>query len=441
LSKDQQPTFNIKKNIVYSFLIKGLSIFTSFLLVPLTVKYVNTVQYGIWLTIASLVSWINNFDIGLGNGLRNRIAASMAKNEQEGISRLISTTYILLFFIAASIFAVFFVVGSFFNWNSLLNISDSVGFNIWPVIVIATAFFCAQFVLQPINNILTAFHQPFKAALISLSGQIITLTATFVLTRYTTGTLFILVFVVSGAPVLTLGLSSLFLFLTKLRAFKPQLKAVDRSSAKSLLGLGTAFFFVQIGALVLYETDNIIITRTIGPAEVSTFNFAYKYFSILILAFNIIITPYWSAFTDAFARDDQQWIKAAVKKLRLIWLLMSAASVILYFGSGLFYRIWLGENVMIPASLSLSMAVYVVVQNWMLIHSYFLNGTGKLKIQLILVIGTGIVNVPLSVFLIKRAGVCGTVWANVIVMGFMSLIFTYQYRLLINKQATGIWNK
>jgi O-antigen/teichoic acid export membrane protein len=58
-------------NIASSFVIKGASILLSLLLVPLTLDYLNPYEYGIWLTLSSVLMWINYFDIGLGNGLRN----------------------------------------------------------------------------------------------------------------------------------------------------------------------------------------------------------------------------------------------------------------------------------------------------------------------------------------------------------------------------------
>ncbi|MGZ3756186.1 MAG: lipopolysaccharide biosynthesis protein [Mucilaginibacter sp.] len=441
LRADDDLTFKVKKNIVLLFLIRGFSIVIGFLLVPLTIHYVNPVQYGIWLTIASLVAWINTFDIGLSNGLRNKLSHAIALNESEKINQNISSTYGLLAIIALFIFALAFIGGSFFNWNHLLKIPDRIGYNIWPIIIIATGFFCMQFVLQPINSILIAAHQPFKASLFALAGQLITLLATFILTKYTSGNLYILVFVVSGSPVLALIIASCFLFSGSLKTFRPRLKFIDLKSAGSLLNLGAAFFFVQIGALILYETDNIVITRTLGPGSVTTFNVAYKYFSILILAFNIILTPYWSAFTDAFAKEDFRWIKGSIKKLRMIWLGISVLSFILYLFSSVFYRLWVGENIIVPNLLSLSIAFYVVVQNWTVIHSYFLNGTGKLRIQLIMVISTGVINIPLSILLIKQVGIQGTVIANILVMLFMNIFLTYQCHLLINKKAIGIWNR
>ena len=61
----------LQKNILASFLIKGWSAVIVFLLTPVTLKCLGDYTNGVWLTISSVMLWIDNLDIGLGNGLRN----------------------------------------------------------------------------------------------------------------------------------------------------------------------------------------------------------------------------------------------------------------------------------------------------------------------------------------------------------------------------------
>ena len=54
----------VKKNIVTSLTVKGVSIVVSLLLVPLTLGYISSELYGIWLTLSSIMLWLNFFDVG-----------------------------------------------------------------------------------------------------------------------------------------------------------------------------------------------------------------------------------------------------------------------------------------------------------------------------------------------------------------------------------------
>lgn len=46
-----------------------------------------------------------------------------------------------------------------------------------------------------------------------------------------------------------------------------------------------------------------------GPDQVTIYNLSYKYFSVLIMAFSIVISPLWSAITEAYVRKDFKWFK------------------------------------------------------------------------------------------------------------------------------------
>ena len=155
--KGNERTILIKKNILISFFLKGGSVVITFLLVPITINYINPVQYGIWLTISSMVYWINVFDIGIGNGLKNEIAYSLAIKDERNLRTYVSTGYAVLTIIAIFIFTTFIIVSSFVNWNNTLNIADEINYSILPVLIVVVGFFCIQFVVQLIDAVLKEY--------------------------------------------------------------------------------------------------------------------------------------------------------------------------------------------------------------------------------------------------------------------------------------------
>jgi hypothetical protein len=48
---------------------------------------------GLWLTLYSMVVWLGLFDIGFGNGMRNRLAEAKAAGDNELCRKYISSTY------------------------------------------------------------------------------------------------------------------------------------------------------------------------------------------------------------------------------------------------------------------------------------------------------------------------------------------------------------
>ncbi len=436
-----ERSLKVRKNVTISFLIKGASIPVSLLLVPMTINYINPVQYGIWLTISAVVGWMNFFDIGLGNGLKNKLAHALALNQEEEMNKYVSTTYAAMSLIAVIFFVVIAGLSFVFNWNKILNIPSSLSYNVRPVIIVVLLCCSVQFVIQLLNILLTATHQPSKSSVITFIGQFATLAIIYILTRTVPGNLMTLVLVLAGTPIVVMFVSGLYLFRTNLKILSPKLKNVDFRFAKSLISTGGIFFFIQMGALILFQTDTLIITRILGPESVTTFSVSNKLFSILIMVFTIIITPFWSAFTDAYAKKDFSWIKVSIKKMRQLWLALAIGALMLLLVSQSLYKLWIGKAVIIPVSLSLGMAFYVMAYMWQTLHVYLLNGVGKVRLQLYLVIGSSLANIPLAVFLGKHYGLAGVVSANTILFTIMGIIFSIQCEKIINQTATGIWDR
>src|SRR5690606_23718319 len=144
----------------------------------------------------------------------------------------------------------------------------------------------------------------------------------------------------------------------------PSIKLVNFKLSKDLIGLGSKFFIIQIGVIILLSTDNIIITQLFGPAEVTPFNIAFRLFSVVTMCFGIIVGPLWSAYTEAYVKGEMDWIRNIIKKMNKIWLLCIVACAVVIPLSPFLYRFWIGDRVHVPFSLSIAMGVFVVTYIW-----------------------------------------------------------------------------
>jgi O-antigen/teichoic acid export membrane protein len=437
-SKGHERTVRAKKNIAFSFLLKGISIVVGFVLIPMTISYVKQDEYGVWLTLSSIISWLSFFDVGLGNGLKNKLAETNALEKHEKSSAYVSTTYAALAVIAIGVFVVFLIANNFIDWSKVLNAQSH---NLNELALIVFGFFCLQFVSQIINTVTTALHSPSKASLITVIGQLLVLIIIFILTKTTKGSLIYLGLTLAGVPVIVQTVASIWLYNTEYKTVKPSFKAIRLEYVKDLLGIGGVFFVLQIGALILYQTDNIVITQLFGPQKVTVFNVAYKLFSMVVMVSNIILVPFWAAYTDAYAKNDFDWMQRSLKKTRTIWLLLSGGTFLLLIVAPFVYKIWLHNQVQVPMSVSIAMFLYVVGFNLMQVNCFLLNGIGKVRIQLYLYIFSIMVNIPLAILLAKYFGIAGVTLSNVVIFIIMGIILSIQCNKILSKKATGLWNK
>ena len=173
VNKGHDRSVKAKKNILASIFLKGISIAISLILVPITINYINVAQYGIWLTISSIVGWFSFFDIGLTQGLRNKFAKAKAKGDDSLAQIYVSTTYAILAIIFCAIWLIFLLANNFLNWATILKVPKEMQSEISVLAIIVFTYFCMQFVLRIIATIITAVHQPAIASLLEVLGQVL----------------------------------------------------------------------------------------------------------------------------------------------------------------------------------------------------------------------------------------------------------------------------
>jgi len=444
IGQGQERSIKAKKNILGSLVVKAISIIISFVLVPLTINYVNPSKYGIWLTLSSIVAWFSFFDIGITHGLRNKFAEAKAKGDDEDAQIYVSTTYGILAMIFVIIWLVFILVNPFLDWTSLLNLSSEYKSDVTSLALIVFTYFCLQFVLRTVTTVITADQQPAKASLIDLIGQLVSLIIIVILVQTTEGSLVLLGLALCVAPLLALLVANVFFFRGKYYAYRPVYSKIRLKYAKSLFNLGVIFFIIQIAQIVQFQSANIIISRSFGPSEVTSYNIAYKYFGILNIVFVIFLTPFWSAATEAYMKKDMAWIKGSVKKYNYLVVAFVAAGILMLLFADIFYDLWLGKDtVLIEFSLSLWCFIYFACSMFAGIYVSFLNGISALRLQFWASIVSPLVYIAIALFFIKyyKMGVYALFVASVIANFNGIILAPLQYYMIVVKNKKGIWIK
>ena len=422
-------------------MLKCVSVLISFLLVPITIKYLNPNEYGIWLTLSSILGWINYFDIGLGNGLRNKLGEALALNNMELGKKYVSTTFVLLSLLILLFYIVFLVVNRFLSWNKILNVGNLQELNLSFMVAIVFTFFCLQFIFKIIGFVLLADQKPAINDLITTIGNFLSLIIIYLLTIFTSGSLFFVSVTFSAMPFIALFIAFFVLFKGKYKELSPSFSTVDFKYTKDLIGLGLQFFIIQAACVVIFSSTNIIISQLLGNENVTMYNIAYRYFNAITMVYIIILTPFWNASTEAFVKNDLKWIKSSVKKLLLVFYLTVIGTMLLILFSDIFYLLWIGNVVKIPLMLSAIVAVYTTLFNWQNTFIYIINGTGKIKLQLYTIVLEAILYVPMAVFMGNCWGVVGIITASCIGLLPTAVLMPIQCVKIYNNKAKGFWFK
>jgi len=441
ITKGNERSVAVKKNIIGSFFLKGISIIVSMLLVPATIGFVNAELYGVWLTLSSMMIWLGFADVGFTQGLKNKLTEAIAQNDWERGKALVSTTYVMMFVIFLPLCVILELIVPLVHWSSLLNINPIYEKDILQAMQVLVIFACTQMVANVIVSVVAAFQKVALSGSFLVIGNVLSLINVYLLRACCSPSLFSLVFAVSAMPILVTIIATLILYKGKFRRVAPSFRTVNTSYIKDLFCLGYKFFIINIQVLVLYQSTNILISYVSSPIEVTYYNIAYKLLNCAMMVYTIITAPLWPAYTDAYVRNDYDWMKKMKKSMVRILFLSIIGCIFLVLISSTLYSVWIGTNINIPFTWSALVGVYVIVYCCQNLNGTILVAMSKIKLNIILLTLGMLVHLPLSLALSKWIDGYAVIVSMSIITIIYAIVYQIQVNMLLNKKAYGIWNE
>lgn len=308
INSGEKRTRIAKLNILGSILIKGVSIIVQLLLVPITLGYLSEELYGVWITLSSIIIWISFFDIGLTLGLKNKLAEALAVGDRALGKKLVSTTYATLI----CIFIPLCILGQFIipqiDWCNILNIPIIYKNDVVNALKVIFGCVCIQMIFNAISSILAAYQKVALSSIFTPIGNLISLIVIFFLTKYTQPSLINLVLSVSYIPLLVLIIGNIIYFSGQLKDVRPSFKSISFPLVRQIFSLGIGFFFLSVQYVVIFQSTNLLISYISSPIYVTQYSIAYRYLSVTLMLFGLVVNPFWPAFTDAYTKKDFNWM-------------------------------------------------------------------------------------------------------------------------------------
>jgi Na+-driven multidrug efflux pump len=394
-------TKNIVTNIIYSFGVKGLSMLIALFTMPAYMQYFkNTEVLGIWFTILSVLAWILNCDMGIGNGLRNKLVNSLAENNSEKAKKYISSSYLFLTMLSIIIIVLLIIVSQFISWNRVFNIStyalSSRNLNKAMVILLLSIIF--QFVLRLITSILYALQKSFVPGLLGFSTNAIMLIFVLICNMSNNNNNIIQLAIVYLIAVnLPLLITTIVVFKTSLKNSAPSIRYYQNDYAMSTLKIGGAFLWLQLMAMVLVNTDSYLITLFIGNNAVVQYQIYFRIFTLIGTLIILMTTPIWSAVTKAQAERKYIWIKNIYLKIAAVGGIAILAEFVLIVPLQTIFDFWLqSKTIQVNYGYAIVFAISGSLFVWSSVITCFANGLNELKIQTIFFTIGALFNIPMA---------------------------------------------
>ncbi len=438
-SNNSARTAAIYRNVAMSFLLKAFSALITLLMVPLTITCLGEYQNGVWLTVSSLLVWIDQMDIGLGNGLRNKLAESIAHNDTMQARQSVSSTMAMLTCITLplTLLLVLLVVST--DVYAFFNADQAVISDLRAALLAAVVLVCITFVLKIVGNVYMGLQQPATSNLILVTGQALALLATWMLMKNGQATFFNIVIANTAAPLAAFLIAFIITFCFIHTELRPSLRFVNIRAAMNLGNLGIKFFWLQVAGIIQFMTANILISNFFTPQMVTPYQIAYRYMSLIIVVFTVICMPFWNATTDAYARGDMEWIRRANRKMSLMSVVIALLMMVMVLLSPWVYDIWIEEACHVPFGMTVMMALYIFLLVLSMRYSYFLNGIGALRLQLGMTVFT-VIFIPLAWIVCRMTH--DILWFMAVMCLCIApsiLVNMIQFNKILNGTAKGIW--
>lgn len=409
-----------------SFIAKGLNILISFLSVPLTIHYLGSERYGVWLTISSLLTWMALADFGLsGNALVNVLAESSGKDDLETARQYTSSAFWVLTGICILSGAVAAISFHWISWRSVFRVSAATSSHELNVACALTlGVFILGFPLSLQYSIYNAYQDGYLANIWSISTNALALVSLFIVSRFHGG-LPQLIFALAGTRTLVAIANNYYLF-RRYHWLIPYPSAVRWSCVRRLFKLGGKYMVTQLAALGIYQSQPMIITQMLGPASVVIFVVSYKIITLPMDLIYLATQPFIAAFGEAKARGDWPWIRKAHKNATL------ASTGFGFFFVGLMaliakplIRIWATAAAVPTTAFILWLSVYVMIGIALMATNQLLSGVEKVTSLAISTALCAMGVISLGVLLAQGHGLVGIAMA----MAFSKLVTFWPIQL------------
>ncbi len=427
---------NYRAQLKGSALYKVGAIAATFFAMPIMIKYLGVEQFGVWATMLTLITWVMLFDFGIGNGLKNKVSESLAQDNQEQAAEFISTAYGLIGLISLGLFTVFLIASFWLPWQNIFNTQVITEADLRHNVITLSFFIFFNFWIGLVSQI---YHGMQKSSVVVL-GQFISnslaLVLVFLLFQFTESSIRFMIWAHGFSLVFSNVAITLSVYKVH-RGLMPKLQGFDRNKIAPLFSLGVKFFIIQLAVLMIFMTDKLLITQLLGPENVTPYEVLFKLFSIITVLHGLILVPLWPAYSDAYQRRDFVWIREAIKHQLKVALWLFAGAFILAGIGPIVVNLWIGNTITLSTSLYFLFALFIVFSVWSNVFAYFVNAVNRLNLQLYTSMFAAIVNVPVSIYLVKVVGLGlnGIILATIISISIFGLLGPVHVFKILNEQC------
>jgi len=412
---------------------KGGTALATLLAIPVLLDALGPTRFGLWMTIASLLTVLAFADLGIGNAVVNTVATHAGQDNSSAVRVWLTNAAALLSAVAVAWVVVLVLGYRSIAWDRVLPTAPEAAVaEFGPSMAMVIACVSIGLPLAAILRVQTALQRGYAAQAWLLATSLASLVAVVVLAR-SGAPLSWMALAFAGIPVLANALNA-FLFFRANATWRPALEWVDLTVARRIARAGLMFLIPQLALSLGVATDSLLIAHFIGPHAVADYVPPAKVFALLSLVASVATAPLWPAYAEALARRDRQWIREAfLRSLLLVSTTAALGAVVLAVAMPSIIEFWLGRPVALAAPLLVGLACWSVVESCGIAVSMLLNGLNTLRTQAMLALAFAVGCIATRIALLTWTPALGAAAMPIGAAGAYGLLVLLPYAWLVRR--------
>ena len=311
---------------------KGIALVTTAVSVPLTLGYLGSERFGVWMTLSALIALLGFSDLGINNSLLNKVAHAAGRDDLTVIRANLASGIAMLVAVSVGSGVLFAAAYQIVPWARVFNVRSAVAVDeVGPAAAALVACFLVAMPAGAFHQVRLGLQQGYVNSIFVGLGNLAGLALVIWAIQMRLGLPW-LVLAMAGAPVVASLVNGLFL-VARSPWLRPTRRDVNFTTASSLLRVGLSFLMLQLAIAVAFTSDSIILAAVLGPSAVANYAVVSKLFLIPTLLAGFALGPLWPAYREALSRGDVQWVHRTFhRSIRLSLMVgggVSAALVVL----------------------------------------------------------------------------------------------------------------
>lgn len=392
-----------------------VQVLTGLAAVPLTLGYLGSEVFGLWMALTSLVVFLDFTDLGLGVGLMNALIACHGRNDTETPARLVSSALMAMIFIFALLVVFALLVAPLLPLEKAVILqSDQARDQLLPALQALIIVFGFGLCTGLVRRIAGAYQIGAYDGVLSAIGRVLAFGGLLVCVWFKLS-LATLIVCFLGIPNLVLGVGGVLL-VAKWRFLSPQWGLIRRAHLRTMASIGFWAFLARIGASILQSGPIIILANRLGAASVTPFAVTERLLSTAGILFLVVVQPFWSAYGEAAVRGEWDWVMRTFRRVAIAYLIayVPISLGVIALGRPVI-ALWTGEQAAVPGFwLLIACTARAATMAWMLVVQMLLNGLNRMKVQAAVGIAFGVVSLAVGFIAARPLGSAGAVAAMVI---------------------------